>query len=244
MKKPNVALPLRGSVDQTGSSAHPASAHVQLSLTGTTQQKEIEPKNNASTGLNSWSYWRPIYHLTWAIAQRSSYKHYKSVVADCHGKVLDIGTGTGEYIQDLPKRNTYTFTDIDAPSLAVAEKRAKERLGNGTYKILNCDGVHALKAITNQDLISIIHVISVVPDPEELLKLAIEKLAPGGKIVVYISRFSKYSKWLCNPLFRALGFKILDMRKMEGSWQYKRAGLLNDCYIYENNSERIDPNET
>src|SRR5206468_2318080 len=116
---------------------------------------------------NSWAYWRPVYHFTWALAQSSSYRHYRKVLSTFKGKVLDIGTGTGEYISTLPTVNTYTFTDVDSGSLAVAEERARSTLQSGTYKIVRSDGLDALRANPHQDLISIIHVISVVPDPHQ-----------------------------------------------------------------------------
>lgn len=195
----------------------------------------------SSSRRNSWAYWRPVYRFTWAVAQASSYRHYDGIVSACRGKVLDIGTGTGEYIKTLPQANTYTFTDIDAPSLAIAKSRARQTLPQGSYQVLKCDGIEALRQNPDQDLISIIHVISVVPDPRRLLDAAVDNLAAGGRIVVYISRFSKYSKWLCNPLFRALGFRMIDMREMGEGWHHERAGMLNDCYIYEKSLRQESP---
>lgn len=221
MKRPATALP-RESVDHDALEPVIDDPH------------HSHPTNKVgNANRNSWAYWRPIYRFTWAVAQASSYRHYDRIVSACRGKVLDIGTGTGEYIKTLPQTNIYTFTDIDAPSLAVAKRRAKLNLPQGSYQILKCDGIDALQKNPGQDLISIIHVISVVPDPQHLLEAAVDSLARGGKIVVYISRFSKYSKWLCNPLFQALGFKMIDMRKMGKGWRRERAGMLNECYIYE-----------
>ena len=54
---------------------------------------------------NPWRYWRPIYNYTWAVAQRSSYVHYKRQLKDTGKTILDIGTGEGVYIKHLPRGN-------------------------------------------------------------------------------------------------------------------------------------------
>lgn len=181
---------------------------------------------------NSWAYWRPIYRYTWALAQRSSYLHFRRLTACAPLRVLDIGTGTGEYIETIAPDHEYTFTDIDGPSLDTARERARKRLPPGRYRIEQSDGVSALRRHPGQDLIAMIHVVSVVPDPHALIEAAKDCLNENGRIVVYISRFSKYSGWLCNPLFRALGFRMFDMRAMGDGWRHERAGLLNDCFVY------------
>ena len=181
---------------------------------------------------NIWSYWRPIYQYTWAIAQHSSYAHFRTSTSSGNKLVLDIGTGTGEYIKNLPAGNRYLFTDIDPISLAVAARHARKHLREGSYELVVCDALEAIRTYSDADIISIIHVISVVSDPGELIRSAKERLKPGGTLLIYISRISKKIDWLCNPLIRSLGFKLLDVRKITDGLLRKKIGVLNDCYIY------------
>jgi len=182
---------------------------------------------------NIWRYWRPIYRYTWAIAQQSSYGHFQTYTSSGKKLVLDIGTGTGEYISSLPTDNKYIFTDIDPVALEIASRRASEYLHDGNYELIVCDAFEAIQRFKDVDIISIIHVISVVSKPGDLIRSAIEHLKPGGILLIYISRISKKIDWFCNPLFRALGFKLLDVRKVTGGLLRKKIGLLNDCYIFQ-----------
>jgi SAM-dependent methyltransferase len=181
---------------------------------------------------NIWSYWRPIYRYTWAIAQLSSYGHFRASTSSGNKLVLDIGTGTGEYIKNLPTDNRYIFTDIDPVSLAIAGRHAREHLREGSYELVVCDAFAALRDHGDADIVSFIHVISVVADPGELIRTAKERLKPGGTLLIYISRISKKIDWLCNPLVRSLGFRLLDLRKLTDGLLRKRIGILNDCYVY------------
>ncbi len=63
---------------------------------------------------NIWRFWRPIYGFTWATWQASSYAHYASYLNALQNSiVLDIGTGTGEYIKSLKKMiHVNTFLPI------------------------------------------------------------------------------------------------------------------------------------
>lgn len=182
---------------------------------------------------NIWCYWRPIYRYTWAKVQKSSYDHFQDFT-ECGNKlVLDIGTGTGEYVKKLSVNNKYIFTDIDPASLKITATLAEKYLKKDNYEILVCDAFEAIKRHKDIDVISIIHVISVISNPIELIGVAINKLKPGGILLIYISRVSKKIDWFCNPLFRALGFRLLDVGKITSGLLRKKVGILNDCYMYK-----------
>lgn len=181
---------------------------------------------------NIWRYWRPIYRYTWAIAQKSSYSHFRSYTSSGNKLVLDIGTGTGEYIRNLPANNRYIFTDIDPVALDIAARHAKEHLHDGNYELVVCDASEAINRFKDADIISIIHVISVVSSPGDLIRDALENLKPGGILLIYISRISKKIDWFCNPFVRTLGFRLLDVRKITDGLLRKKVGMLNDCYMY------------
>lgn len=182
---------------------------------------------------NNWRYWRPIYSYTWAKVQRSSYDHFQGFTEGGNKLVLDIGTGTGEYVKNLSPNNKYIFTDIDPVALKITAKYAKEYLKEGNYEIFVCDALEAIKRHKDVDVISIIHVVSVISNPRDLIKTAINHLKPGGILLIYISRISKKIDWFCNPLFRTLGFRLMDVGKITNGLLRKKIGMLNDCYIYE-----------
>lgn len=181
---------------------------------------------------NSWKYWRHVYSYTWAVAQRSSYEHFQHYIRGGNKVVLDIGTGVGEYIKKLPKNNRYIFTDLDPIALGDAEVQCRKHLKPETYELVCCDAVEAVSRSSDIDVLSLIHVISVVDDPEALISASIRSLRPGGILLIYISSISKRIHWLCNPLFRMLGFRLMDVSRFTNGLVRKKAGRLNDCYIY------------
>ena len=188
---------------------------------------------------NVWTIWRPIYAFTWGIWQKNSYQHFVVMTKKYRGlSILDLGTGIGPYIKDLGdnNKNKFVFTDPDRLALATAEHSAKKNLPklfatrHLQFRVGKAEEI--LKKINKVDIIVLIHVISVLPDPVGVLRLALTKLKPGGKIMMYVNtRKSKLAHRL-NPLTRALGFQFINMDKIAPKkYSTERAGALNTCYI-------------
>lgn len=188
------------------------------------------------THKNIWRYWRPIYRFTWAFIQRTSYAHFCQHLKGEGKTVLDIGTGTGVYIKNLPRQHKYFFSDLDPKSLEKSKKQALAHLDPGRYSFIVGDALHALDAIESADVISLIHVISVVPDPHKVLHAAIDKLAPGGELVVYISALSKKIPTNLQDRFTGLGFRTLKLEELQIKWEVSRVSAFNECYRYRKRS--------
>jgi phosphatidylethanolamine/phosphatidyl-N-methylethanolamine N-methyltransferase len=182
--------------------------------------------------LNPWTYWRPIYRYTWALAQRSSYKHFCSYLRNGGKRVLDIGTGTGVYIKNLTRNNFYYFSDVDEKSLDKAKTVANKYLNDNSYCFYQGDALNILSEVSDVDIISLIHVISVVPEPEQLIKTAIEKLNSQGELIIYISSLSKKIPLSFENTFKHLGFKPLRLENMGVKWTVHKVSPLNECYVY------------
>ncbi len=192
-------------------------------------------------GFNVWTLWRPVYSFTWGLWQKSSYEHFADFTRKNHDlTILDIGTGVGPYIKYLGEKNKnrFIFSEPDRLALKVAERRVKKYLPNMMKKnapeFLIGYAEDILKKTKKVDIIVLVHVISVLPHPDAFLKLALQHLKPGGKIMLYVNtRKSKLAHSL-NPLTRALGFQSVDMEKIiPKKYRVERAGALNTCYIIE-----------
>ncbi len=179
---------------------------------------------------NRWKYWRPIYRFTWALAQSSSYRDFNAHLRGEAKKVLDIGSGTGEYIKSLRTDCQFYFSDIEAASLAKAKSRAQRYLRPGSFHFLQADAHEAIKQVPSVDVISLLHVISVIPEPQKLIEEAYDKLSPGGELLIYISRMSKRFADVEGVMFRQLGFDTVDLMSMRSDWEIKKVGALNERY--------------
>jgi phosphatidylethanolamine/phosphatidyl-N-methylethanolamine N-methyltransferase len=181
---------------------------------------------------NPWELWRPFYKYTWAVVQRSSYRHFSRYTQSISSQlILDLGTGTGEYISRVGHANYYIFSDLDPAALRIAASRAQSHLPVASWNIMHGDALQLVRAAPAADIVSVIHIISVVPDPNALIAAALLNLKPGGILLIYISRFSRHCRHICNPFFQALGFRLLDIENMLPAFTRESAGWFNDCYI-------------
>jgi ubiquinone/menaquinone biosynthesis C-methylase UbiE len=178
---------------------------------------------------NVWQKWRPVYKYTWARWQQSSYKHFAKHVGH-HKVVLDIGTGTGAYIKMLPINNTYIFTDIDAASLKVAEIQAKIHLKPNTYQFVCCDAESAVKQFSTADVISLLHVITVIPAPEKLLKQIADMMHANQQVFIYVSGFSKKMPRILNKFVKFLGFNVIKVGGLHQNLDAEKVSFFNERY--------------
>ena len=182
---------------------------------------------------NIWEYWRPVYGFTWALMQQSSYRHLVHTLAhmDAPRVILDIGCGTGEYIRHLPRQHSYRFVDIDAKSLEVARRECERHLRPGQWSLHCLDAESALRTLGPVDVVTAVHVISVVDHPMRLISLAKEALKPHGELLFYLSRMSKRIPRRLDRVARMLGFRGVRIGQA-GEFICRRAGVFNECYHY------------
>ena len=180
-----------------------------------------------------WSVWRPIYRWTWAQAQKSSYEHAAEWLKGKKTRVLDVGTGTGEYIVLLPIGNRYTFTDIHQASLDKAKARAQKYLNDAVFDFQKISAEEALEKNPEMDVILMVHVISVIGNHEDLIRKAMKALKPGGSLLVYINRFSRSLAMLDNPVLLGLGFKLINVDAVNVPHSRNKVGWMNECYEFK-----------
>jgi len=188
--------------------------------------------------ISARKFWTSTYKFTWAVVQRSSYKHF---IKYTHNKdksvILDIGTGTGEYIKMLAKNNQYIFTDIDEKALKKAEQRAQKYLSGSNWHIKVGDAKEILACREYPDIISLIHVISLISDPQSFIKLALGNLNNNGELLIYVSQYPSNMQRIYNMFMRLLNFNPLKIDNILSSFNYskERIGLFNYCYRIKNN---------
>lgn len=184
---------------------------------------------------NKWSLWRPIYPFTWARWQAASYRHFANTLGKQH-TVLDIGTGIGSYIAQLPRDNHYIFTDIDPIALQRAETQAQKYLRPGTYQFACCDAETAVKQFGQADIISLIHVITVLPDPAAFYRVLGEHIGKGTQVYLYVNRFSKFIPPSWAKYTEKLGFAPLSKHPQAFNGKQHTVSFLNECYMLRQRS--------
>jgi phosphatidylethanolamine/phosphatidyl-N-methylethanolamine N-methyltransferase len=135
----------------------------------------------------SYARWAGHYDFTFALFGR---KYVKKIVNrlndETHGQnVLDVGTGTGLSLPYFRPDLTITGIDISEDMLARAAQRAERK------KLANIAGLHVMDAGDLQfadgafDSVLATFVMSVVPNPTQVLQEIARVTRPGGRIFLF-----------------------------------------------------------
>ncbi len=104
-----------------------------------------------------------------------------------HGKIMDIGCGSGETLLLLKESGWDVFgMDIDTNAIKVAKKRGLKNVHIGTYESLNEYKDNYF------DAIRMYHVIEHIDDPINCMRLAYKKLKKGGEIIIGTPNISSF----------------------------------------------------
>ena len=123
-----------------------------------------------------------LYQFVKRITLKSKTKLLKSLVSSKNSKVLDIGCGTGSFLEFL-NSNHWNTTGIEPNE--VARKLAKE-------KGVNC--FYETKALENTkfDVITMWHVLEHVPDYNKQFEEFKKLLHTNGVVVIAVPNFESY----------------------------------------------------
>ena len=125
--------------------------------------------------------------------------------------VLDLGVGTGMTLPEYPDHITVIGADLSAGMLAKAMDKKREH-GLDHVTLIQADAMFPPLAEQSFDHIMIAHTISVVSEPNKLLRWAERLVKPGGTIVL-LNHFHSHNRlvaWfetVLNPIFLKIGWK-------------------------------------
>lgn len=202
-------------------------------------------KNKFEGKFNPWRLWPTIYRATWSRIQRSSYNHFAEFTyKNKNCRYLDIGTGSGEYLHMIERKNYYIFSDLNPIAIAETKMKAKKYLLANHWQVKAGTAKQTLKKINKVDHISFIHVLSVLPDPIELMADSLKKLKTGGTVLIYLSRVHSgkptwWKQYIVSPLYQLFKVRVVNVEKIitavakKYKIQHTKIKLKtgNDCYL-------------
>ncbi len=134
--------------------------------------------------------WAPIYDRTFGRISNAGRRHAVEVINASHGKVLEVGVGTGLSLPDYKRHLEITGIDLAPEMLEKARERiAKDGIGNVA-------GLHEMDASNLQfadnsfDTAVAMYVITVVPNPERVMRELARVTKPGGQVLL-VNHFSQ-----------------------------------------------------
>lgn len=134
--------------------------------------------------------WAPVYDLTFGQIADAGRLHAVDLINRRRGTVIEVGVGTGLSLPRYGKHLEVTGIDLSPDMLAKAQERVDEK-GLG-----NVAGLHEMDAgelafpDETFDTVVAMYVLTVVPEPERVMRELERVCAPGGEVIL-VNHFSQ-----------------------------------------------------
>lgn len=158
--------------------------------------------------IRTYNRYAPIYDTLFGPVQRTGCKRVAASVEALGAKqVLEVGVGTGLTLPLYPPQAHVTGIDLSPEMLRLAEQRATQL--SGRHITLTLMDAEQLEFDTNSfDCVVVPYVLSVTPNPDQLVAEIRRVCRPGGHIVI-VNHFSGSKLWsLPERLVRSIADKI------------------------------------
>lgn len=138
---------------------------------------------------SAYRRWAPVYDRTFGVVAAEGRKHAVEIINKRRGRVLEVGVGTGLSLPAYRRSLEIVGIDLSPEMLDKARERvAADRLTNVT-------GLHEMDAgdlkfpDASFDTVVAMYVMTVVPDPEKVMRELSRVCRPGGEVLI-VNHFS------------------------------------------------------
>ena len=133
--------------------------------------------------------WAPVYDNTFGWVASEGRKHAVEIVNQSRGRVLEVGVGTGLSLPAYRRQLEIVGIDLSPEMLS----KARERVA--AHGLTNVAGLHEMDAgdlkfpDASFDTVVAMYVMTVVPDPEKVMRELARVCRPGGEVLI-VNHFS------------------------------------------------------
>ena len=133
--------------------------------------------------------WAPVYDNTFGRFASEGRKHAVEIINQSKGRVLEVGVGTGLSLPAYKRQLEIVGIDLSPEML----EKARERVS--TERLRNVAGLHEMDAGDLKfpdaafDTVVAMYVMTVVPDPEKVMRELSRVCRPGGEVML-VNHFS------------------------------------------------------
>jgi phosphatidylethanolamine/phosphatidyl-N-methylethanolamine N-methyltransferase len=145
---------------------------------------------DAASVRHAYRRWAPVYDFTFGQVAEAGRKHAVEIINRRKGRVLEVGVGTGLSLPCYADHITITGIDLSPDMLDKARRRVgRSRLDNvaGLYEM---DAGALAFPDESFDTVVAMYVMTVVPDPERVMR-ELERVCAAGGEVILINHFSQ-----------------------------------------------------
>ena len=138
---------------------------------------------------SAYRRWAPVYDHTFGRVAAEGRKHSVEIINQRRGRVLEVGVGTGLSLPAYARHLEIVGIDLSPEMLEKARERvATERLPHvaGLYEM---DASDLKFPAASFDTVVAMYVMTVVPDPERVMRELARVCRPGGEVLI-VNHFS------------------------------------------------------
>jgi len=144
---------------------------------------------------SSYRRWAPIYDLTFGRITNTGRRHATKVANTIGGRVLEVGVGTGLALPFYSPSLDVTGIDFSDDMLTRARAKVAEEKLTHVRDLRQMDARKLDFPDASFDTVVAMHLISVVPDPEQVMAEMARVCKPGGQILL-VNHFARDEGWL------------------------------------------------
>lgn len=133
--------------------------------------------------------WAPVYDHTFGKVSDEGRRHTVEVINKSEGKVLEVGVGTGLSLPDYKKSLEIVGIDLSREMLEKARERVAEEGLTNVAGLYEMDAGELKFADGSFDTVVAMYVMTVVPDPDKVMRELARVCKPGGQVVL-VNHFS------------------------------------------------------
>jgi phosphatidylethanolamine/phosphatidyl-N-methylethanolamine N-methyltransferase len=138
----------------------------------------------------AYARWAPVYDVTFGRIAEAGRNRAVEHINRFDGRVLEVGVGTGMSLPHYSRRLRITGIDLSPEMLKKARRRViRDRLSH-VEAILEMDASDLKFADDSFDIVVAMYVLTVVPDPIQVMRELERVCRPGGQVIV-VNHFSQ-----------------------------------------------------
>lgn len=175
MGNKDVLNKLRGGAAQSGALGRRSSEPLQLDETAVR---------------DAYRRWAPVYDYTFGKVSTAGRRHAVEIINGSTGRVLEVGVGTGLSLPDYEKHLEITGIDLAPEMLDKARERVASEGLNNVAGLQEMDAGNLQFSDSSFDTVVAMYVITVVPDPQKVMRELARVAKPGGEVML-VNHFSQ-----------------------------------------------------
>ncbi len=133
--------------------------------------------------------WAPVYDHTFGRVSAEGRKHAVEVLNQSTGRVLEVGVGSGLSLPQYKSSLEIVGIDLSPEMLDKARERVAEEALENVAGLYEMDASKLSFADNSFDTVVAMFVMTVVPEPEKVMRELARTCKPGGEVML-VNHFS------------------------------------------------------